>query len=119
MKINLLKQQINQNPEEEILVTKKRFFEIFFRIFQVRVSKTLSDNEIELLSSLCSDTPTTIGKNNLAPVIKKLNEKGLMKDKDLSDLTKAYKDKFEGTVSIITNFNILQDDTSGDYSAVS
>lgn len=109
MKINLLKQQINQNPEEEILVTKKRFFEIFFRIFQVRASKTLSDNEIELLSSLCSDTPTTIGKNNLAPVIKKLNEKGLMKDKDLSDLTKVYKDKFEGTITLISNLRITDE----------
>jgi len=109
MKINLLKQQINQNPEEEILVTKKRFFEIFFRIFQVRVSKTLSDNEIELLSSLCSDTPTTIGKNNLAPVIKKLNEKGLMKDKDLSDLTKAYKDKFTDTITLISNLRITNE----------
>lgn len=98
------------NPEAPILVTKKRFFEIFFRVFQIRYGKTLSDNEIELLASYCSNTETKISKNNLGPVIKKLNEKGLMKDKDLSDLTKAYASKFTNEVSIVMNFNIVSDE---------
>lgn len=114
MEINILKDKINSYPEEIIYTNRKTFFKIFFRILYLKDHKTLSDNEIELLSSLCSDTETSIKANNLPPVIKKLNEKGLMKDKDLSDTCKLYKDKFRDKVSMIMNFNILPDDISRD-----
>lgn len=110
MKINLVNEKMDVNPEVPILVTKKRFFEIFFRVFQIRYNKTLSDNEIELLASYCSNTETKISKNNLGPVIKKLNEKGLMEGRNLSDLTKAYVSKFVDEVSIVMNFNIVSDE---------
>ena len=107
MKINLLKEKINVNPEEELLVTKKRFFEIFFRLYYMKDNKTLSDNEIELLSSLCSDEPTTITKNNLPPIIRKLNQKQLMVDKELSTVCKMYKERFKDNVQIVFNFSIV------------
>ena len=107
MEINILKDKINSYPEETIYVNKKTFFLIFFRMLYLKDYKTLSDNEIELLASLCSDTDTSIKSNNLQPVIKKLNEKGLMKDKDHSDTCNQYKERFKGEVSMIMNFNIL------------
>ena len=110
MVINVIKDKLNNAPNEVMLVSKKRFFEIFFRIFQAGKNKTLSDNEIETLSCLCADLPISISKNNQAPVIKKLNEKGLMKDKELSELTLLYKEKFAETVSIVMNFKIATDE---------
>lgn len=110
MKINILNEKMNVNPESDILVTKKRFFEIFYRMFLCQNNKTLSDNEIEYLSSLSSDTPTVISKNNIQPIIKKLNEKGLMNGKDLSAVCELYKQKFTTDVSIVMNFKIEADE---------
>ena len=81
MKINLLNDKLNQNPDGFTEVKSKEFFNYFFRLLLIKQNKVLSDNEINVLSTLCSGkelSDTGITKNNLPPVIKKLNEKGLM-----------------------------------------
>lgn len=113
MKINILNEKLNKDPEKIIEVTKQRFFEYFFRLFQLRVDKTLSDNEIKVLSILCANKAledTGISKSNLPPVIKKLEEKGLMNGKELSDYTKNLRDRFVDNVEIVLNFKIVEDD---------
>ena len=110
MRINVIKDKLNIDPDEVMNVSRKRFFEIFFRIFQVNKNRTLSTNEIELLSCLCADLPISISKNNQYPVIKKLNEKGLMVDNELSDICKLYKERFKDEVSIVMNFKITADE---------
>lgn len=117
MKINLLNEKMNVNPERVIGITRKEFYEVFFRIFLVKNHQTLSDNEIKILSCLCSDLnleDTGISKSNLAPVLKKLEQKELMDGKELSNYTKKFKEKFISDVEIVFNFKIIDDDNRSD-----
>jgi hypothetical protein len=66
-----------------------------------------------VLSTLCSKkdiSESGISKSNLIPVVKKLNQKNLMKDKELSDTTRLYAEKLTDDVSIVFNFKIIEDD---------
>ena len=117
MKINVLNEKLNVDPERVIEVTKERFYFLFFRMLYLKYDKTLSDNEIKVLSALCSNRTlqdTGISKTNLPPVLKKLNEKGLMDNKDLSEYTKRLKEKFKGDVEIMFKFKIIDDDYRSD-----
>ena len=113
MKINVLNDKMNIDPERVILITRKEFYEVFFRMFLIKDHLTLSDNEIKVLSTLCSNKTldsTGIAKSNLAPVIKKLNEKDLMDGKELSNYTFKLKEKFTDNVEFVSNFKIIEDD---------
>lgn len=110
MKINLLNDKLNQNPDGFIEVKSKEFFNYFFRLLLIKQNKVLSDNEINVLSTLCSGkelSDTGITKNNLPPVIKKLNEKGLMQGNELSDVSKLYQKNLIDEVQILFNFKIV------------
>lgn len=113
MKINVLNEKLNKDPEKIIEVTREQFFRYFFRMLYLRTEETLSDNEIRVLSTLCSKkdiSESGISKSNLIPVVKKLNQKNLMKDKELSDITRLYAEKLTDDVSIVFNFKIIEDD---------
>lgn len=117
MKINLLNEPMNRDPERVIEVTKQKFFEYFFSMILLKNRKTLSDNEIKVLSHLCADkelSETGISKSNLPPVIKKLNEKGFMVENELSEVTKIYKKVLKKDVEIVFNFKIVDDDNRSD-----
>jgi DNA-binding MarR family transcriptional regulator len=113
MKINVLNEKLNKDPEKIIEVTREQFFRYFFRMLLLKTEETLSDNEIKVLSTLCSKkdiSESGISKSNLIPVVKKLNQKNLMKDKELSDTTRLYAEKLTDDVSIVFNFKIIEDD---------
>jgi len=117
MKINVLNEKLNVNPEKVIEVSREQFFRYFFRVFLLKNEQTLSDNEIKLLSCLCANKdPETIGitKSNLIPVYKKLEQKGLLVDKKLSPYTKTLQEKFTNSVEMLFNFKIIDDDTGQD-----
>lgn len=113
MKINVLSEKLNKDPEKIVEVSREQFFRYFFRMLLLKTEETLSDNEIKVLSTLCSKkniSESGISKSNLIPVIKKLNQKKLMKDKELSDIVKLYAQKLTDNVSIVFNFKITEDD---------
>lgn len=115
MRLNVLKDKLNVNPDQPIEISKRRYFEIFFRLLHLSKNRTLSDNEIIVMSVLCSKLDiieTGISKNNLPPVFKKLNEKGLMDGKELSSTGKMYRDKLDENMEIVMNFKII--DINGD-----
>lgn len=114
MKVNILNEKMNINPERVTRVTKQKFFEHFFRMIYIKDGLTLSDNEIKVMSTLCGGKTLQecgISKNNLTPVLKKLESKGLINGKDLSDYSKVLKQKFTDEVEIVFNYIIVDDDT--------
>lgn len=113
MKINVLNEKLNIDPEKVVEVSSEQFFRYFFRIFLLKKEQTLSDNEIKLLSAICANKDpesTGITKSNLIPVYKKLEQKGLLVNKELSPYTKTLQEKFTGSVEMIFNFKIVEDD---------
>jgi len=117
MKINILNEKLNVDPERVITVTRIEYFKYFFRLLLLKEHKTLSDNEIKVLSTLCSNRTledTGISKTNLPPVLKKLNQKRLMIGKELSPLVKEYQKRFDGSIEMLFNFKIVDDDYRSD-----
>lgn len=113
MKINILNEKMNVNPDRVIEVTKVEFFDYYFRMILLKNRKTLSDNEVKVLSHLCADkelSETGISKSNLPPVIKKLNEKGFMVGNELSEVTKIYKKVLKKDIEMVFNFKIIDND---------
>ena len=114
MKINPLKSPLNRNPEIPIEVSRVEYFKYFFKLLNLNSEDQLSNNELKVLSALCSNkelASTGITKNNLPPVLKKLNEKGYMEGKDLSPEIRQYKEKFDNSVEIVLNFKLVEDDS--------
>lgn len=105
---------MNNNPEEIMEITPEDFFKCFFRLLNLKNEEQLSNNELKVLSTLCARKELDecgITKNNLPPVLKKLNEKGYMDGKQLSPMLALYKEKLVGDVGIVFNFKIVEDDS--------
>jgi len=114
MKINVLNNPLNKEPDRVMEVTKEKFFTYFYKLLWLQGDQALAENEVKVLAALSARkdaTSTGITKNNLPTVFKKLNEKGLMEGKELSDLAKVYQKKFTGNVEIVLNFKIKEDET--------
>lgn len=114
MRINVLNEKMNVDPDRIIEVTKTEFFDYYFRMILLKDRKTLSDNEIKIMSVLCADkemSASGISKNNLSSVVKKLNEKGFLIGSLLSETSKLYKKMLTKNVEMVFNFKIVDDDT--------
>jgi len=111
MIINPLKDIMDKNPQESIVVTKKQFFEYFYKLLNLR-GLGLTENEIKVLSTLSANMTledTGISKNNLPPVLKKLEEKGLILNKELTEVSKSFATKLVDDVTMIIKFEIEND----------
>lgn len=113
MIINPLKKRLNNNPEEVMEVSKEEFFTYFYKLLSLN-NFSLNNSEIKILSTLSAGkdiNATGIGKNNLPPIIEKLNTKGLMEGKELSATSKLYRDKLTSEINIVMNFKIVDNGT--------
>lgn len=111
MKINMLNDILNKDIEKYTSVSKKEFYEYFFKLLNLRISEELTNNEIKLLSTLCIGNTVKdsgISKNNVGILIKSLNRKGFMNGNELAEHVKSYV-RFEDTAEII--FKFKKDDT--------
>jgi hypothetical protein len=112
MKINPLNEPLNRNPEGIIELSKEELFGVVYRILLLKEKTHLSDNEVKVLSSLSAGKTledTGIKLSNLPPVLKKLNEKGFLLGKELSELTLSYKKAFQEGVEIVMNLKTVND----------
>lgn len=110
MKINPLKKRLNNNPEEIIEVSKEEFFTVFYQLLAIK-NFSLNNSEIKVLAELSADKELSISKNNLPPIFKKLNEKKLMEGKELSQMSKLYRDRLTSDVEVVMNFKIVENGT--------
>lgn len=119
LKINLMNEKINVNPERKTEVSQEEFLSYFFRLNGVvNPQSDLSKSEIALLVKLGlhkDPLETGISKTNLYKVYDSLTSKGYLKDKTLQEPAQKLIDylitNLESGVDITFNFKIKQDDT--------